>query len=338
MLIFADSFDHYSIVGKKWTNQRGSPTAALDTAAGRFGTTGWYANSRYLVKQLGANYPTLIVGVAYKPNSTGWGDDEAILNFKDAGSQQCELRYNMTSGLWSVQRAGSTVASATSLISLASFHYIEFKATIHNSAGVAAVRVNGVEIINATGLDTQNTANAYINELRIGSATDDYRDACFDDLYLLETAGGGLVDFLGDVRIECIRPTGNGASSQWVGSDGNSVDNYALVDETTPNDDTDYVESQIVADKDTYAFGNLATVSGTVYAVQILPYARKTDAGARSIKSIARLSGGTEEDGTERALLTTYQYFADIRETKPGGGAWSIADVNGAEFGVKVTT
>jgi len=29
--------------------------------------------------------------------------------------------------------------------------------------------------------------------------------------------------------------------------------------------------------------------------------------------------------------------FRHVFETKPGGGVWSISDVNGAEFGVKVT-
>jgi len=107
------------------------------------------------------------------------------------------------------------------------------------------------------------------------------------------------------------------------------------VDETTPNDDTDYVESGTAGDKDTYTYTNLTPTAGTVYGVQILPYVRKTDAGARSIKSIARHSG-TEVDGPEQVLGTSFVYARDIREAKPGGGAWSISDVNGAEFGVKV--
>ena len=103
-----------------------------------------------------------------------------------------------------------------------------------------------------------------------------------------------------------------------------------------PNDDTEYVESSTAGHKDTYAYGNLATASGTVYAVQPVPYAKKNDAGpSRSIVSVARLSG-TEEDSAVKTLSTSYAYFGDIRATKPGGGQWTIADVNSAEFGVKV--
>jgi hypothetical protein len=72
-----------------------------------------------------------------------------------------------------------------------------------------------------------------------------------------------------------------------------------------------------------------------VFGVQILPYAKKTDAGTRSIKTIARLSA-TEVDGPEQFLASAYGYLSDIREAKPGGGAWTISDVNSAEFGVKV--
>jgi hypothetical protein len=135
--------------------------------------------------------------------------------------------------------------------------------------------------------------------------------------------------------VECLFPNGNGASSQWVGSDGNSTDNYLLVDEAAPNDDTDYVTSATVGDKDTYAYSNLTPGSGSVYAVQIAAWARKTDVAERKIATIARTT--SEQDSADRTLATTYTYYLDVRNTRPGGGAWSISDVNGAEFGVKVT-
>jgi hypothetical protein len=143
-------------------------------------------------------------------------------------------------------------------------------------------------------------------------------------------------DFLGDVRVQALLPTGNGNSSQLVGSDGNSTDNYLLVDEVPPNEDTDYVESATVNDKDTYVFGNLTPTTGTVFGVQIVAEARKTDAGVRSFKSVARLSA-TEADGPDTTLSTTYAFYMDKRDTKPGGGSWTITNVNDAEFGVKVT-
>jgi hypothetical protein len=208
--------------------------------------------------------------------------------------------------------------------------------TIDDSTGVVVVKVNEVTDIKLSSQDTRNGGNASVNRIRpqtVGwqSGTALY----FDDLVVITTSGGTATDFIGDVRVESIFPNGNGNSSQLVGSDGNSTDNYLLVDETAPNDDTDYVESSTVGDKDTYAYSNVTPTTGTVHGVQLLPYAKKTDAGTRSIVSVARHSG-TEEDSSAKTLNSTYAYLPDVRETKPGGGAWSISDVNAAEFGVKV--
>ena len=83
------------------------------------------------------------------------------------------------------------------------------------------------------------------------------------------------------------------------------------------------MESSNVGDKDTYAFGNLSTVSGSVYAVQITAFARKTDAGTRLIKTVARL-GATEIESTDQPLSAGYAFPArDIRTAKPGGAARS---------------
>jgi len=219
------------------------------------------------------------------------------------------------------------------LLPICTFHYIEIKVKIDNTTGTIDCHLDGVSEISGTGLDTQNTGNATANQVRLGVGAGATWDCAYDDYYIADGTGGQT--FLGDVRVEALFPNGNGNSSQFVGSDSNSTDNYLLVDETTPNGDTDYVESSTVGNKDTYTYTDLTPGSGTVYAVQPIPYARKSDAGTRSIVSVARLSG-TEADSSAETLSTTYQYLPDIRETKPGGGSWTVADVNNSEFGPKV--
>ena len=169
----------------------------------------------------------------------------------------------------------------------------------------------------------------------------DGQSAIIDDLYILDNVDSGIAgmpndDFLGDVRVEVIRPSGNGNSSDWIGQDANSTDNYLNVDETTPDGDTTYNESDVVDDKDTYAYSNLSTVSGTVYGVLPTPYIRKTDSGTREFASVARLST-TEDDGPSTPLSTSYQYLQNALDGNPDGDPWTIADVNSAEFGPKVT-
>jgi hypothetical protein len=158
-----------------------------------------------------------------------------------------------------------------------------------------------------------------------------------DDYYACDIQGSTNNDFLGDVRVQAVFPNGNGNYSQLTNDLGNMTNNYTHVDEADPNDDTDYVESSNAGDKDTYTYQDLPTTTGTVYGVQVMTYAKKTDSGSRTIRNLARLSGTDADNGSDIALPSGYTYLPSIFETKPGGGAWTITDVNNAEFGVKVT-
>jgi hypothetical protein len=337
-LLFCDSFDHYTTVLEKWSSV---VTMSISSGNGRNGTASIRGSNSYqrsVTKSLGVTVASLIVGVAYRTSDySGISTGNQVISLLDSGSLQLEVRI-LTTGRLRITRNGTTLGTGTTVLTPSVFYYIELKATINNSTGSAVLRINGTTELNLSGIDTQNTANATVDTLQLGGGLNEggVFNMDFDDLYVSDTTGSSPTnDFLGDTRIEAIFPNGNGNSSQLVGSDSNSTDNYLLVDETAPNSDTDYVESSTVGDKDTYAMGNLTSTTGTVYGVQVMPYAKKTDAGVRSIVSVARLSS-TEVDSAAKTLSTTYAYLPDIREAKPGGGAWSISDVNSAEFGVKV--
>jgi hypothetical protein len=345
MLLFCDSFDHYAgvAVGTKGWSQRSQPSAALDTTTGRFGSTAWWMNSRRLERSLPGNYDTIFCGFAFLPD--GGSGEEGMLCLLDSGTLQVFVRYSHAAGEWKAFRgSGSNQIGATVVSKLANstWSYIEMRFVIDNAAGEVEVLVNGTQIVNITGVDTQNTANAYVNGFRLGDDGDDFTFHAFDDLYILDDVDSGVVgapnnDFLGDVRVQVRLPDNNGNSSQWVGSDGNSTNNYQLVDETAPNNDTDYVEASSVGNKDTYSFQDMTATSGTVYGVQVSPYARKTDAGTKEIVAVSRLAT-VEEDSSASALTADYIYYPKVFEANPDGDQWEIADVNSAEFGVKVDT
>ena len=113
------------------------------------------------------------------------------------------------------------------------------------------------------------TANATMNGIVLGTRVNfdnTQTQMRFDDVYLVDTSAPNG-DFLGDVRVAYLAPNGNGASSQFVGSDLNSVDNYLLVDEVPANDDTDYVQSDVLNNIDTYALADLPANAGVVKSV-----------------------------------------------------------------------
>lgn len=112
--------------------------------------------------------------------------------------------------------------------------------------------------------------------------------------------------------------------------------NYARLNESPFNGDIDYISTAVAGEIDTYTFGNLATTAGTVYGVQTNIVARKDDAGSRSIAPVIR-PASTDRVGTTVAISDTYMNYSQMHPLNPeDSGSWEIADVNGAEFGVKL--
>lgn len=235
-----------------------------------------------------------------------------------------------------VARRGTTdVATSTQQVTPGVWYYIEAKCTVADTGGIFVVRVNGVEWLNFTG-DTKNAGTATNIDAVGFSSANASTNFDIDDMYVCNGLGATCNDFLGDHKVETLLPSGNGASSQFLGNDGNSTDNYLLVDEQ-PANSTDWVASSTIGQRDLYQFADLVTSSGVVRGVQPVFHAQKSDAGAASVIDLARDTGGTVDSGTAKTLSTTWATVpGKLRETKPGGGAWSIADVNAAQFGAEV--
>lgn len=340
-LRFLDSCLHYSAseVAAKYL----SNTYTINATGNRWGGQALQSTSsnNSFTKVLDAQ-ATYIVGFAYR-SSAITNTQIVVLRLIDGATTQVALSQTAT-GAMIVQRGGpTTLATTTTVFTSNTDYYIELFITISDAAGVVKMNVNGVaETLtfvtgNSTNQDTKNSANASADRIQFatGSAGQGVTTR-YSDIYICDGTGSTNNDLLGDMRVECLFPNGTGNSSQFVNDAGNSTNNYSHVDETTPNGDTDYVESGTVNDKDTYTFTDMIATSGSVYGVQILHYEKKTDAQVRKVGGIARLSS-TETTGADEVLTTAYQYGMSIAETKPGGGAWSIGDVNNAEFGQKVT-
>ncbi len=336
-LRFVDSFDHYvtADLAEKWTTVTGTPT--ISAGNGRRGTACLRTNAQaqHVTKTLDAQ-ATWIVGVAIKLTNAVTGTVMPFIQLVDASTVQTDVRIN-NDGTISVTRNGTTLGTSTFALSAGVFYYIEFKCLINNSTGTYEVRVDGSNKVSGTGADTQSSANASANQVRVGYVSSSGSpDPDIDDVYICDATGSTNNDFLGDCRVDYYGPNGNGNTSQLTGSDGNSTDNYLLVDEAAPNDDTDYVESATVGNKDTYALADMTHTPTSIFGIQVLASAKKDDAGARSIATVTR-SGTTDFDGATQALSTSYIYYSDVREVDPNtSAAWTKANFNSSEPGVKV--
>lgn len=346
-LLFADSFDHYATadITKKWTTSTtGTNCTTTIGAFGRNGTnglrlarTGSGTAGNLRTSRTFSATQTLICGFSYVTSAMPpLGEDRAISELRDGGTTQVDLRL-LNNGTLRVTRNGTTLGTSTSSLSTGVTYYIEWKIKVDNTTGTVDVKVNETSFLALTNKDTQNTSNATVDNFAVcatHSSNSDVHNDDFDDAYACDTTGSVNNNFLGDVRIECIFPSGAGNTTQFTPSTGS---NYACVDEAAPNDDTDYVETDTVGNKDTYTYGNLSGTTGTIMAVIPLLYCKKSDAGSRSIAPVIRHSG-TDYDGTAQNPGTGYTYLSQIYETNPGtSAAWTASEINAAEFGAKVT-
>lgn len=329
-LRFADSFAHYAAAdgGEKWDTFYGT------IATGRFGRSGWSRNF-----SVGSN-PAL----AFDNQST-WIVGMAILALEDDSSSGRFYNWQVQSGGWAHQcglsvtsdgklyfeRNGTQVGDYSArVLCPGRWYYIESKITFHPTSGTAVVRVDGEEWLSVTG-NTALSGETYASRLLWLYTNNATRGHTVNDLYVCDGTGSVNNDFLGDVRVEALLPSGAGATTQWTPNTGS---NYAAVDDNPPDDDTTYVWSETADQIDTYAMGNLETTAGTIHGVQYLLNVR----GERSVALVAR-PASTNRVGTTQATPASYAYLREIAELNPeDSAAWEIADVNGMEFGVKLVS
>lgn len=289
-----------------------------------------------------------VMGVAVQPEN-GWGSSNAqpiVWEFWSQAGAEVTFVFRRE-GTMEVRRGdsnGTLLAQPSAvLVPTGRWDYIETKIKIAQSGGYINVWANGTQIVSYTG-DTQSSTEASPALQTIflkGPNTANAGNCMYDDFYLLDhidataTMGRPFNDVLGQPRIEPLLPNGNGASSDFVGSDGNSVDNYLLVDESPPSA-TDYVESTTVGHRDLYEFAN-PTLVGNVLAVEVNAFAASPDGGTNPLKSVRRSSGGTVAVGPGAVPASTFRQVSDGASGKdPDGNIWTTAAVAAAQFGIEV--
>ena len=333
-----DSFDYYSTteVTRKWSVMSGA-TIDVDsrTGSGALRMTNFNVSASVGLD----SQPSWIVGAAFKTNSLG--NVQPIFKFIDDTTIQCTLRLNVDGTLEIVRSTGTSVSGGVSIATLTTgtYFYIEWKVTISNSiaADTGIVRVDGSEVINVdAGEDLQISVNSTANIFQIagGSATTNL----WDDLYVFDGTGSENNDFIGDAFVAAQFPDGNGTTNDFNGSDGNSVDNYLLVDEALTDDDVTYTESSTPGDIDLYTFDNL-TASPNIKAVQLNSVIRKDEIGARTIRTVTRPASTNFFGASKAPSAISYLNEIEILDQNPETAAnWTKQDFNATEFGVEIET
>ena len=326
-VVLIEGFDHLTaaeVTAKGWS------AVASAMAAGRVEGQSRQANSSGTSrsKLLPSTYSTLICGIRFPIHG-----DAAVSTFfsiQAGATLTLQLQLDASGHLVVKNSGGTTIATGTTVLLTGVWYYIETKLVVGTS-GTVEVHLNGVAEITSTTGNFGTTNVDTINVKGNGSGTG-ATASLFDDLYCVDTSGSSPRNtFLGDVRVETIYPTADGAHTAWTPNSGTT--HFSRVDEAQADGDTTYVSDSTPGDLDTYVMGDIDTAA-TVFGVQTNLYARKDDANTRQIAPVVRQSG-SDNVGATVTLSSTYVDYTQIYNQDPTAADWTPTTVNADEFGVK---
>ena len=216
------------------------------------------------------------------------------------------------------------------------WHRVEADVTFHDTAGAVLVKVDGGIVINATGIDTQNTANPSVNVFRInriGHGTGPSVLVNTDDLILMNDIDDGtnLHMMKGDLRADLIAPS---ADFQQQFSRSTGTTNWSLIDEAVLST-SDWVEG-VAGLEDIYDLTDLGTLS-LVHAIKVNMQAWRT--GTTFFNATPKLYTNASNASLAAAVLsgTSAQYSRTQVLNPITGVAWTPAEINALRLGVAVT-
>lgn len=216
------------------------------------------------------------------------------------------------------------------------YQYWEVKVVIDGAAGSIEIKIDDVQVLNLTGIDTQTYGSNGITHLVFHNNVDNYTTApaYIDDLVIMDDQGTEFNDFQGDLAVIGHLPEADGTDTDWTSTEATQ---YGAVDNVGSGYDTDYVESSVVGHQDCWT----VTPTGTypsILGVEVACHGFNSGAGTAKVKPYVRI-GGVVYYGDE---LTMSAGSTDKRSyvwtSNPATGTlWSKSAVAATEFGFEVT-
>lgn len=340
-LRYIDGFDIYGdgadMLDGLWLN---NTAGFIDTSVVRTGAKSLRLTSTSTIasvrKGFGAELTTVGIGFGVHYASMPASATADLLSFRDKNNaEHCALRVRTEGTLEFANGDGTVLAVSTAqVLTAAAYHHIEILVTIDDAAGAVEVRLNGVSVLSATGLDTTDTAEVETSQfLLLGAAN---KTVYFDDLVVWDTTGAANNDFLGDVRVHTLKPDSDQAAADWAPNTGTG---WAALDDSSPDDDTTHVEAADPGDVSEYGLEDLPGGVSQIIGVMTLSRLKKSDSGDCQVQvsvlsdDVGSPPAPAEANGADRAITPAYTYWADMHEVDPATGApWLAAAVDGARL------
>ncbi len=359
-LLLAEGFDSYGyntdglgtqnwLIDSRWLR---TSTASMVNASDGRASSGCAALTSFnaaslttysILVSFGGSYSTVVTSFGYKVQTTGTCPTTSfpILLFQKGSDSSTDQQFVITrtsaDALEIRDHSGGSVLASSSdgVVSVGTYQYWEIKAYCHDTNGYVVIKIDGTEVINATGINTQYSGTGAFNYLHFRNYNNDSnRDTFIDDFILMDNSGTSFNDFQGDLAIVGHLPDTDGTDSDWTSTQAN---HYDSIDVIGSGWDTDYIESSTEGHQDSYTI----TPGGTypsILALEVAAHGINPGGGTAKIKPYAKIDS-VDYYGDELTMPAgSDSKVSYIWETNPATGTlWSKTVVQNSEFGFEVT-
>lgn len=241
------------------------------------------------------------------------------------------------------------IGSASSALSTGQWYCFEIYFDRTGSAGshIVKARIDEVEFAGATNRDVALGVYQFHVGGNMNGESNSVGEWYFDDAALNDSTGSFQNSYPGKGHIIALKPNGAGDTSDWTGD-------YTAVDDVSPNDGTDYLESNTLDQvedmniEDPSAMGASDTVN--VVAVRARFARNATGGGSPAFVTRVKAAPAGTVDESVAIAPTATTYSSDKVSTPltlchviydlPGASTtpWSKSDVQNAQIGVRTST
>jgi hypothetical protein len=210
------------------------------------------------------------------------------------------------------------IGSASAALTLNTWNSIEIyfdKATGGPGSHIVKARLNGVEFASASNRNlAQSTLGFWVGG-NLGGEAQTQGVWYFDDLAINSNIGSFQNSYPGEGMITRFKPNADGDNHAWAtaGPVAGTANNYTNVDEVTPNDATDSVESSANGSRDSYNMEDTTATIGASDTINVVHVeVRYVSEGAGTGDSFALQIKGSASGTIEESANIT-----------PSGTSWT---------------
>jgi len=248
-----------------------------------------------------------------------------FMKFKQGATDVIGLICNTTTAKLDIQKysgSWSTVASTTTGLVNTTRASLDVYLKLGNP-GTLKVYIDNVKVYGDATLNLSVGGITGLDNIRLENSKTGSLDAYMSEVIVADECTLGS-------KIVARPPTGNGTYTTWTGAFGD-------YDETAP--DALYALGVADGDRESFTFAAFTALAAgeSIGLVKLSTYTNRDVAGPQHFNHFIRRSS-TDYDSADKNPGTTASWFHDTWDTDPAGGAWTITNLNAAEFGFRART